>query len=124
MSELNLQSNSSTETTPVEQENTVKYIEIAPDCDIMEAQDSFIVTMDMPGITQSDLHVELDRDMLTVDGYSTIDGLTPRHYHRTFRVMHGIDAATVQAEYKNGVLALKLFKPSEQKPRQIAIQCG
>jgi HSP20 family molecular chaperone IbpA len=35
-----------------------------------------------------------------------------------------LDAAKVEADYKNGVLALKLPKPAEQQARQIKIQCG
>ena len=76
----------------------------------------------MPGLELNDIHVELDRDMLMVEGNATIDGLETRHYERRFRVMRGLDATKVQADYKNGVLALRLPKPVEQQARQIKIQ--
>lgn len=107
----------------VEKAQEIKFIEISPDCDIEEAQDNFIVNVDMPGLNQNDIRVELDRDMLTVEGKSLVSGLEPRIYKRQFRVMRGLDASKVQADYKFGILTLKLAKTSTQQPKQISIQC-
>jgi HSP20 family protein len=121
MSELSVKKESVPET---QNKTNEKVVSFSPDCDIEEAKDCYLVQVDMPGLELNDIHVELDRDMLTVEGNAVIDGLETRHYERQFRVMRGLDAAKVKADYKNGVLALKLPKPAEQQARQIKIQCG
>lgn len=121
MSEV--QMNNANNTAVAEKQN-VKVLEATPDCDIQETKDSYIVTVDMPGMQLDQIHVDLDRDMLTVEGTAQIEGLDPRHYMRQFRVMRGLDASRVQADYKLGVLTLSLAKPSAQQPKQIKITCG
>lgn len=101
----------------------VEYIEVAPDCDIEETKDAFVLNVDMPGLDKSQIKIELDRDMLTVDANEEIDGFEPRHYERQFRVMRNLDPQTIKADYKLGVLNIVLPKPAEQKSQQIKIQC-
>ena len=119
MSDLTVKKEAVPETKNTNQE---KMIAFSPDCDIEEAKDCYLVQVDMPGLELNNIHVELDRDMLMVEGNATIDGLETRHYERQFRVMKGLDATKVQADYKNGVLALRLPKPVEQQARQIKIK--
>lgn len=120
MSELTIKKEISSENTQIDKKN----ITVSPDCDIEEARDAFFVQVDMPGLDRQDIQVELDRDMLTVEGVATVDGLDARRYRRQFRVMRGLDAADVQADYKNGVLSLRLPKPLERQARQIKVQAG
>lgn len=101
----------------------VEYIEVSPDCDIEETKDAFVLNVDMPGLDKSQIKIELDRDMLTVEANEEIDGFEPRHYERQFRVMRNLDPQTIKADYKLGVLNIVLPKPAEQKSQQIKIQC-
>ena len=121
MSELSVKKESVPET---QNKTNEKIVSFSPDCDIEEAKDCYMVHVDMPGLELNDIHVELDRDMLTVEGNAVIDGLETRHYERQFRVMRGLDATKVEADYKNGVVDLRLQKETEQQQRQIKIQCG
>ncbi len=107
----------------MENANSIPYVECSPDCDIEEAKDEFIVTMDMPGLNSKAIKVELDRDMLNVSAVAEIDGLEARLYKRQFRVMRGLDATKVQADYKLGILTLRLPKPVAQQAKKIQIQC-
>lgn len=107
----------------VQKDIQVKYQNIQPDVDIEEAKDDYIVTVDMPGLDPSTIDVKLDKEILTVEAKSEIEGLAPRHYYRQFRVMRGLDAAQCRADYKHGVLTLKLAKPLTEKPQQIKISC-
>lgn len=120
MSELNIKKEA---TNNANEKQHVKIEEYAPGCDVEESKDHYIFTIDMPGLDLDKIHVELDRDMLLIEGTSEIDGFAPRHYVRQFRVIRGLDASKVQAEYKMGVLTLKLAKPETQKPKQIKITC-
>ncbi|MBR4984624.1 MAG: Hsp20/alpha crystallin family protein [Proteobacteria bacterium] len=101
----------------------VRTCQVYPDCDIEEAKDNYIVRMDMPGLDPAHIDVKLDKDILTVEANAAIEGLAPRRYFRQFRVMRGLDAAKCQADYKLGVLTLKLSKPQTMQPQQIKITC-
>lgn len=117
----------STETSLEKQQKNAQQAnieQIAPECDVEESKNEYIVYADMPGLDLEKIHVELDRDILTVDGTEEVEGLQPIHYIRQFRVVHGLDASRVHADYHNGVLTIRLAKPEEQKPKQIQITCA
>ena len=120
MSELQVKK----ENTNAVEKQTIKVEEFSPSCDVEESKDYYMVNVDMPGLELDKIHVELDRDMLLVEGTDETEGLAPRHYIRQFRVIRGLDASRVQADYKQGVLSLRLPKPETQKPKQIKITCG
>jgi HSP20 family protein len=108
-----------TEKSPVK----IRVCQIQPDADIAESKEDFILTMDMAGVDTKDIDIKLDKDILTINAKSSIEGLAPRQYYRQFRVMRGLDASACRADYKLGVLTLKLAKPSTAKPQQIPITC-
>lgn len=104
-----------------EQNVEVRVAQVQPAVDIEEAKEDFIVNVDMPGIDPKDIQVNLDKEILTVEAKAEIEGLPPRHYYRQFRVMRGLDASKCRADYKLGVLTLKLAKPTTAQPKQIKI---
>lgn len=108
--------------TGKETNGQVKYQAVTPLADIEEAKEDFIVNIDMPGLNPSDIEVKLDKEILTVEAKAEIEGLPPRLYRRQFRVMRGLDAARCRADYKQGVLTLRLAKPKTAQPQQIKIQ--
>ena len=99
-----------------------KILRTQPAADICETSDNFIIKMDMPGLNPDAISVKLDKEILTIEAKSEIEGLPPLEFHRQFRVMRGLDASACDADYKQGVLALTLPKPSTAKPQQIRIQ--
>ena len=123
MSEINVQNSKSEHLEKKDEQVKVRYQHIQPDVDIEEGKDDYIVTVDMPGLDPKDIDLKLDKELLTVEARATIGGLMPRHYYRQFRVMRGLDAAQCRADYKLGVLTLRLAKPATAKPQQIKIAC-
>ena len=99
-----------------------RLVRIQPAADIIETKDSFIVNMDMPGLDPAAITVNLDKEILTVEAKSEVDGFPPQMFYRQFRVMRGLDASRCRADYKQGVLALTLAKPTSAQPQQIKIQ--
>lgn len=95
---------------------------IQPAADIIETKESFIVNMDMPGLDPNKITVNLDKETLTVEAKSEVDGFPPQMFCRQFRVMKGLDAAKCRADYKQGVLSLNLQKPTSAQPQQIKIK--
>lgn len=104
-----------------------------PTTDIEETNDSFIVRLDLPGMNKKDIHVSLDNNVLTIWGErKREDGAREENYRvmeryygkfrRTFALPSTVDANSVNAEFKDGVLVVDIKKKEEAKPKEIAIR--
>lgn len=94
---------------------------LVPPVDIVESDTSWVVVADMPGLTSESVEIELDRERLTLAGTSRVEGLPPVRYERSFRVMRGLDADAIKAEYRDGVLTVTLPRPASEAPRRIQV---
>jgi HSP20 family protein len=102
-----------------------------PAADIFETEDSLNVVMEMPGVESKNLKIELDNDVLRIEGqidFTKYEGLEPvyteynvGHYSRAFAVSERIDRDGIGAQLNDGVLTLTLPKAKEAAPRRIAI---
>jgi HSP20 family protein len=103
-----------------------------PALDIWETDDAIVYALDLPGIPEDKISVELDDGALTITGERerTVEGSTDRFYRferrygtfsRTFGVPQGVTEEDVHAEYKGGVLEVHVKKPEQPKPRRIQI---
>lgn len=112
-------------------EKTVPARYYIPSTDIYETEDALTVVMEMPGVEKKDLEVNLENDVLKVEGridFGKYEGLDPLyteynigHYARSFTLSRKIDQQQIAAQLEDGVLRLTLKKAAESKPRQIAI---
>lgn len=105
---------------------------LVPPVDIFEANDGLMVVADLPGVDKQSVDVRVDQGILTIHArarqemagnpiYSEFGLLD---FYRQFQLSEKVDQAKITAEMKNGVLALRLPKVEEAKPRQIPIQVG
>jgi len=105
-----------------------------PPVDIYETDAKEIVLKaELPGLRREDIDLTVENNTLTVRGERRADdGVREDRYHRRERV-HGIfsrsftlpntvDGAHVKAEYRDGVLTVKLPLREEAKPRQIPVE--
>ncbi len=94
-----------------------------PAVDIYEGADETWVVADLPGVKSGDVHIELEKNELRLRAKARAfaDG-DDFAYARSFRLPPGIDSDKVNADFKNGVLTLKLPKPAELKPRKIDVK--
>ncbi|MDX1402607.1 MAG: Hsp20/alpha crystallin family protein [Kiloniellales bacterium] len=102
-----------------------------PYTDIYEVQDALIVVMEIPGVRKEDLDIELEDDVLSVEGridFSTYGEMQPvyteyniGHFLRKFTISSKIDQGKITAEVKDGALTLRLPKAEAAKPRTIKI---
>ncbi|MDX9719523.1 MAG: Hsp20/alpha crystallin family protein [Myxococcota bacterium] len=99
-------------------------ITIEPAVDIFESADEYLLQADMPGLHAADIQVKLERETLSIEAKSEVEGLQPFLFRREFRVMNGLDPASVKAEYRGGVLDVHLPKPPTMKPRRISVVSG
>jgi HSP20 family protein len=104
-----------------------------PEVDITEEKDRILVKADLPGMRQEEISVEVSDGVLTIKGErkretESKEGKTYRversygSFLRSFTLPAGVDAAKVNAAYKNGVLEVTLPKLAEAKAQQIKVE--
>src|SRR5690606_36263721 len=96
--------------------------------------DAYQVAVEMPGVDEQGVEVNLEGGVLTVAGTARLDtyeGFQLQYgeyelgrYHRQLRVGEGIDAEQISAHVKDGILHLVLPKRAHSKPRNIVVQSG
>ena len=103
----------------------------APAADIYETESGFLLALDLPGIDRDALEIDVEDNRLIVKGTRMIEE-TRQHrserprgkFLRTFSVPGSVDQGRIGAEYKDGVLQIRLPKRTEQKPKRIDIKIG
>lgn len=110
-------------------------LDFMPRFDVKEAKDAYVIRADLPGVRDADLDISLSANLLTISGRREEehreDGETyyamERSYGnfaRSFTMPDGVDAESVSAELKNGVLTVQVPKKPEAQPRRIRIGQG
>jgi HSP20 family protein len=98
-----------------------------PPSDIYETESGFVIAMDLPGINRDALEIDLDDNRLIVKGTRTVEESRHRSerprgkFLRTFSIPGSVDQGGIGAEYKDGVLHVRLPKRQEQKAQKITI---
>jgi HSP20 family protein len=106
----------------------------APMVDIVEKENAYEITAELPGMTADDIEVKLAHDMLTITGEKKEEKeekkkdyyLSERRYgsfQRTFQMPEGIDPDKIAASVEKGVLNIVLPKTAQaqKQERKIAI---
>lgn len=89
------------------------------------------ITVDLPGLTEADIKLEIHRGVLTLsgsrstevpEGYSALrQERRAYQFARSFTLPDEVDGENVRATMKDGVLTVSLPKRPEVKPRQIPV---
>ena len=98
--------------------------------DITDKGDHFLMEADLPGFEKSDIHLELDKDILKISAerHSKSDEKDENDrivrmersygsYERSFNIS-AVDKDGIKAKYENGVLKLTLPKKQEAIPEK------
>jgi HSP20 family protein len=103
-----------------------------PAMDLVETDEHFLLTADLPGMTESDVAIEVERNVLTIagerkvasqakkDGYYRIERASGK-FARSLTLPEGVDAEGVTASFANGVLEVRIPKPVQAQPRRVQI---
>lgn len=104
----------------------------SPRADVVEMSDSIVVIADMPGVSDKDVDITLEKNVLTItakvtapprEGYRLAYGEYPEgDYERSFALSEGVDREGIEATVSNGVLRLTLPKAKEAAARKIAVR--
>jgi len=106
-----------------------------PPMDLVETEEDFVLRVDLPGLSEQDVNVELENNVLTVsgerkaeheerkEGYYRVERASGV-FQRSLTLPDGVNPDGVKASFERGVLEVRVPKPEERKPRKVAISVG
>jgi HSP20 family protein len=104
-----------------------------PAVDIYETEaHDLVVRAELPGMGREDIEVSVENSTLILKGEKKLDAAVKEEnyrriertygtFHRSFTLPNTVDANRISAEFKNGVLTVKLPFREEAKPRSITV---
>jgi HSP20 family protein len=106
-----------------------------PAVDAWETDNEVVYAFDLPGIPEDKIAVEFEDGSLTVSGereraQEVSDDRLYRYerrfgsFSRTIALPQGVTEDSVHADYKDGVLEVRVTKPEQPQPRRIQIGTG
>lgn len=113
------------------QENSSAEAALLPPVDVFEDASGITLFADLPGVAKESLNLQLESDSLTIEGemrLATPEGMESSHaevrlprYRRVFSLSRELDSEKAVAEFRNGVLKLRIPKADHAQPRKIDI---
>lgn len=105
----------------------------APALNVVENENDYLVTVELPGVDQSDIDITVNDNLLTIQGekkssHEYKEGSVYRResregsFRRSLSLPASVDAEGIKASIKNGVLELVVPKPEEKKARKVQIE--
>jgi HSP20 family protein len=105
----------------------------APNVNIEETKEAFVLAFDLPGVKKEDLKIDVNGRTLRISGERKREakkesqGFSSYECHvgkfsRGFTLPEGVDAGRVDATLTDGVLTVVVPKSEAEKPRTIEIK--
>lgn len=103
-----------------------------PAVDIFETDEALVLEVEVPGLDQEEVHLEVNGGVLTVKGERR-EGLEEKvesyvraerphgSFNRSFTLPTGVDQNAIKARLRNGVLRVELPKTAGAKRRPVEI---
>ena len=104
----------------------------APNTDMCETENEYLITIDLPGVTKKDVEVNIQDNRLTISGERKMEEKQDNNnYHRRER-FHGqfmrlytlpdaVKEDKIKATFKDGVLSVSIPKAEVKKAKKVAI---
>ncbi|MEO1085746.1 MAG: Hsp20/alpha crystallin family protein [Acidobacteriota bacterium] len=103
-----------------------------PAMDIVETEDAYLATADLPGLRKEDIDIAVEDSVLTISGERTVEHTTAESgfkrlerasgsFRRAFSLPQGVDLEKVNAGFADGVLTVTLPKTEIVKARKVSI---
>ena len=103
---------------------------LAPQCNIFETSDGYVLEAEMAGINKSGLEITLEGNELTIVGHRAQENFPGEpifrerrlaDYRRVFEIDPAIEGSKISARMEQGLLTLSLPKSQKVKPRKIQV---
>ena len=102
-----------------------------PAMDLAETGESYVLHADLPGLTEDDVEIEFEENVLTISGERKTERERKGSYVRVERASGsftrsltlpaGVDVQAIEASFANGVLEIRIPKPVARKPHRVSI---
>jgi HSP20 family protein len=106
-----------------------------PAMDLVDTGEAFVLKADLPGLSESDVSIEVEDNVLTISGERKSEHEDRKggyyrversygSFRRALTLPEGVDPEAVKATFDKGVLAVTVPKPEQQAPRKVQITVG
>ena len=120
--------NTQVQTTETNIQNNYK--KVRPRVDIFDNDDEVLLVADMPGVTKSDLNIQVVDGKLEICGIRKLENVGRQtwqefenvEYKTAFQLSKEIDGTGAKAEFVDGVLTIRLARTEAAKPKKILVQ--
>lgn len=104
----------------------------APTVNTREDDKNYYVEVDLPGVKKEDIHVDVNKDSLTISGerkyneevkeesYYKLESFFGK-FQRSFTLPENVDAEAIQAKCDNGVLEVAIPKITPKEAKKIEV---
>lgn len=94
--------------------------DFTPACDIIESEDTYVIKLDLPGLSKKEINIALKEHVLTVKG-ERVEELNDSEafrrqerstgvFSRSFALPENVNTAEIDAIFRNGVLSITMQK--------------
>lgn len=118
---------------PVEGQQSLVVADWSPSVDISEDEKEYLIKAELPEVKKEDVKVSVENGVVSIRGERKFEKeeknkkfhRVERSYgsfQRSFSLPEDADAAKVTAEYKDGLLQVRLGKNEAKQPRQVEVK--
>lgn len=104
-----------------------------PRVNIKDTKDHVSLTFELPGMNKEDIKVSVKDDLLTVSGQREWKNeqkdeqyvrseIRTGSFTRSFSLPENVNTDSISADYRNGLLEVRLEKREEAKPKEIEVK--
>lgn len=112
-----------------EQSDEFERADWTPAADVYETESEYKIALDLPGISRDAIEVDIDENRLVIKGTRIVEENNKQRterpagkFLRSFTVPSSVDQTQIGAEYRDGVLQVKLPKRKEQRAQRVEIK--
>ena len=112
-----------------EQGDEFEHADWTPAADVYETESEYEIALDLPGIKRDTLEVDIADNRLVIKGTRVVESNNKQRterptgkFLRSFTVPSSVDQGHVGAEYRDGVLQIRLPKRKEQRAQRVEIK--
>lgn len=103
-----------------------------PKVDIRDEKEEIVLSAELPGVSKEDIKVQVESRLLTLSGEKKHEETSEENgfyrsersygaFKRSFQLPEIVESEKIHAEFRNGLMTLRLPKKPEAAPREIAI---
>lgn len=104
-----------------------------PKADVFESDSEYCIEVELPGVLQENIDLKINNNMLTIEAKKeNIETKKNKNYHiqeryygsfsRSISLPSNINEESIDANFKNGILSIKIPKKEQTKTKKITIK--